>query len=154
MSTLWLVCDVSGSMREASKYLVVRSLVRELEQYFRFGYADTVDLQLVAWSSGVVPLPWAPGRDVPALLLKCGQSTDGAALARFISKHCGDRFLVLTDGFWPQESISAIASLVTVGSDTELRILKVGTDANPALVGPGVFGPEELFAAMEGWLDQ
>ena len=39
MSTLWLICDVSGSMLEAGKRLVVRGLVRQGEQYVRLGDA-------------------------------------------------------------------------------------------------------------------
>jgi hypothetical protein len=32
-----------------------------------------------------------------------------------------------------------------------LRIIKIGTDANPQLKGTDVFSSEELFAALDGW---
>ena len=39
MSSVWLVCDTSGSMIEGGKRLIMRGLVRQVEQFHRLGYA-------------------------------------------------------------------------------------------------------------------
>lgn len=152
MSTLWLVCDVSGSMREAAKNLVVLGLVLQLEQYVRFGYAPKTDIQLVAWNGKAETLRWHPGAEVPAELLACVDSADGKPLLEFLADHVDDKFLVLTDGFWPNDTLIAVKQMKSRLGNDAIRIVKVGTDANPILTGSDVFGAEDFFAAMEGWL--
>lgn len=152
MSILWLVCDTSGSMAEAGKRLIVRGLVREVEQYFRLGHAGKPDIRLVAWRRDATVLSWSPGDEVPIELFECRDSADGDALVRLLSDHGDDRFVVFTDGFWADESRGAIKRWMDAHDRGSLRILKVGTDANPRLKGPEVFEPEDFFAAVDGWL--
>ncbi len=152
MSTLWLVCDVSGSMLEAGKRLVVRSLVREIEQYIRLGYGTKPDIKLVAWSNDARSLTWSPEDEVPVDLFDCKNSADGEVLVKFLGGQGDDRFIVLTDGFWSDESRAAIKRWKEgLGLDA-LRVIKVGADANPELNGSEVFEAEDFLAAMDGWL--
>ena len=65
-----------------------------------------------------------------------------------------DQFLILTDGFWPDESRDAIKRWKEEIAPDALRIVKVGADANPKLKGGDVFEVEDFFSAMEGWLDK
>lgn len=157
MSTLWLVCDVSGSMLEAGKRFVVRGLVREAEQYLRLGYGRLgyrtgPDIELVAWNNEVRSLAWSPGDEVPVGLFDCGNSADGEALAQLLGVQTDDKFIVLTDGFWLEESRAAIRRWKEGLAPDALRVIKVGADANPRLKGPEVFEAEDFFAAMDGWL--
>jgi hypothetical protein len=158
MSVLWLVCDVSGSMLEAGKRLVVRGLVRQAEQYLRLGYATGHEISLVAWNNEVRPLDWFPGEEIPAELFDCGNSADGEALARFLADRPGDRFLILTDGFWTGQPRAAVARWRQALTPEALRIVTVGTDANPRLTDPEaadgtrVFESEDFLAALDGWL--
>ena len=152
MGALWLVCDVSGSMLEAGKRLVVRGLVREVEQYFRLGHAGKTDIKLVAWNQDTKIVPWSTGDEVPAELFECRDSADGDALVRFLADQVDAKFMVFTDGFWPDESRGAIKQWKDENDQSALRIVKVGADANPKLKGPEVFVAEEFFAAMDGWL--
>ena len=66
MSSVWLVCDTSGSMIEGGKRLVMRGLVRQLEQFFRLGYAPKRDLKLVLWSDETISHSWNPGEGSPS----------------------------------------------------------------------------------------
>lgn len=155
MNTLWLICDVSGSMLEAGKRLVVRGLVRQVEQYVRFGYAAEIDLKLVAWHTDATVIPWAPGDEVPPHIFECGGSADGAAFVRLFSgPRSRDKFLLFTDGFWSEQSRVAIKQWKSERDPNDLRIITIGADANPKLKGPDVFESEGFFAAMDGWLAQ
>jgi hypothetical protein len=153
MSTLWLVCDVSGSMLEAGKRLIVRSLVREVEQYIRLGYGAKPELKLVAWNNDAKMLAWSPEDEVPVGLFDCTNSADGVVLAKLPGDQADDRFIVLTDGFWSGESRVAVKRWKEGLSLDGLRFIKVGADANPKLKGSDVFEAEDFFAAMDGWLD-
>jgi hypothetical protein len=154
MSALWLVCDVSGSMLEAGKRLVVRSLVREVEQYIRLGYGTKLDIRLVAWRDDAKCLAWSTGDEVPADLFDCKNPADGEVLVHLLGDQADDRFIVLTDGFWSDESRAAIKRWKAGLGRDALRVIKVGADANPKLNGPDVFEAEDFFAAMDSWLDK
>lgn len=149
---LWLICDASGSMIEGGKRFVVRGLVREVEQYCRLGYAPQPDLRLVTWRDEVLALPWQPGDEVPAEQLDCRGSGNASSLVQLVGSASGDRFLILTDGFWTDESARELKKWRAGLAGDALRILTVGADANPKISGFGVFEPENFFAALDGWL--
>ena len=155
MNTLWLICDVSGSMLEAGKRLVVRGLVRQVEQYVRLSYAAETHLKLVAWHTEATVIPWAPGDEVPPDIFECGGSADGAALVRlFPGPRTGNKFVFFTDGFWSENSRIAIRQWKAELDPNALRVIKIGADANPKLKGADVFESEAFFAAFDGWLAQ
>ncbi len=62
MGTVWLVCDTSGSMLEGGKRLIVRGLVRQVEQFLRLGYGPKKDLKLVLWNDEAASQTWNPRR--------------------------------------------------------------------------------------------
>lgn len=155
MNTLWLICDVSGSMLEAGKRLVVRGLVRQVEQYVRLGYGAETDLKLVAWHTDATVIPWAPGDEVPPHIFECAGSADGAALLQVLSGSLpGNRFVLFSDGFWSESSLHAIQQWKAGLEADALRVIKIGADANPKLKGADVFDSEAIFAAFDGWLAQ
>jgi hypothetical protein len=154
MSALWLVCDVSGSMLESGKRLVVRGLVREVEQYIRLGYGIKPDIKLVAWNNEAKSLAWSPEDEVPVDLFDCKNSADGEVLTKLLSGQADDLFIILTDGFWADEPQAAVERWEEVLGRDALLVVKVGADANPKLNGSNVFEAEEFFAAMDGWLDK
>lgn len=154
MSSVWLVCDTSGSMIESGKRLIMRGLVRKVEQFHRLGYAPKRELKLVLWSDETISHPWNPGEEIPSELVECSGSADGDALVRLVGESSDDKVLILTDGFWPDESRAAIKRWKGKIAPGALRIIKVGADANPKLEGADVFDAEDFFKAMEGWLDK
>jgi hypothetical protein len=154
MSALWLVCDVSGSMLESGKRLVVRGLVREVEQFIRLGYGTKPDIKLVAWNNEAKSLAWSPEDEVPGDLVDCESSADGEVLTKLLSGQADDRFIILTDGFWADEPRDDVERWEEVLGRDALRVIKVGADANSKLKGPDVFAAEDIFAAMDGWLDE
>lgn len=149
---LWLVCDASGSMVEGGKRFIVRGLVREIEQYFRLGFAPRTELRLVAWQDHAIELRWRPGDEIPAAQLECQGSTSAAALAQLVGATPEDRYVILSDGFWTDESRRELKRWRAGLPVDALRIIKTGADANPKLTGADVFDSEAFFAAMDGWL--
>ena len=84
MGTVWLVCDTSGSMVEGGKRLIMRGLVRQVEQFLRLGYGPKKDLKLVLWNDEATSPTWYPGDEVPGELLDCKGSADGDALVQLL----------------------------------------------------------------------
>lgn len=153
MSTLWLVCDTSGSMVEGGKRLIVRGLVRQIEQFLRLGYGPETDIQIVLWDDDAAIHPWDPCDEVPAELFDCGGSASVEPLAELFSASDGAKVLMLTDGFWPDGTRQQINDWKQRLPNSTLRIIRVGADANPRLRGEDVFDSEDFFSAMEGWLE-
>lgn len=148
---LWLVCDASGSMIEGGKRFIIRGLVRQVEQHFRLGYAAMPDLRLVAWRDQSSQVAWQPGDEVPGELLDSQGSADAVGLLTMLGQDDSDRYLLLTDGFWSDDSRRAIKRWRDTLPPNALRIIKVGADANPKLIGDGVFEAEQFLEAMDGW---
>jgi hypothetical protein len=154
MGTVWLVCDTSGSMIEGGKRLIMRGLVRQVEQFLRLGYGPKQDLKLVLWNDVATSPAWNPSDEVPHELMDCKGSAVGDALVQFLGTFSGGKILILTDGFWPEASRDAIKRWKAGATPDAVRIVKVGADANPRLKGSDVFEAEDFIAAMDGWLDR
>ncbi len=153
VGTVWLVCDVSGSMVEGGKRLIMRQLVRQVEQFLRLGYGRERHLQLVLWGDDAAVHPWDPCDELPAELFECGGSASGEPLIDLLSAPDDAKVLMLTDGFWldgPRQQINDWRHRIP---ENTLRIVRVGADANPRLRGEDVFDSENFFSAMEGWLE-
>ncbi len=151
--TLPLICDVSGSMNGAGKPFIMRTFITGIAQTLRLGGIRT-DLSLVAWSSEVCRFPdWQPDAPYPEALLNCGGKADATTLVPLFEASAGDKILILSDGFWPRESTSAFDRWRRRLPPGTLRFIRVGADANPRLKGNDVFDAEELFAALDGWLE-
>lgn len=143
--SLWLVCDASGSMQESAKRLIVRGLVKQVEQLLRYGYCEDRDLELVAWRDGVVRVSWGSGEEVPDAILDCSGSADMSALLEFLRRVDGD-VLILTDGFW---DASASESFESWRADRNVRVVGVGPDAGGKASD---FGAEDFVAQTADWL--
>jgi hypothetical protein len=140
-------------MLEGGKRLIVRGLVRQIEQFVQLGYGGGRDIKLVAWNNLATSVDWSVGDEVPSVMLECDGSSDAKALARFFEQEVDedDRVAVMTDGFWSHGTRTAIDQW---RDGRGLRIFRVGADANPKLEGAEVFEVEDFFAAMDGWLSQ
>ncbi len=147
---LWLVCDVSGSMSENGKPMLLRGVVRLVEQCIRFGHT-AADLRLVAWGAAAEEVPWNPDDEVPARLLAPGGESDAGALLGFLASDPSAAVLIVTDGWWPSAEARKLRMWKRSQPPDTLRILKIGADANPQLKGPDVSGPEDIFSLFDGW---
>jgi hypothetical protein len=149
---LYLICDVSGSMSEGGKNLITRGVARAVEQYVRLGYGRA-DLKLVAWSNEARVVEWRLGDEFPPELLVCERIAKADALINLIGNQTVGKILLITDGFWSQDDAKALKRWKESIQQDMLRVIKIGADANPHLKGPDVFAAEDLFIALDGWLE-
>lgn len=147
-----LVCDTSGSMAEWGKLLIARGVARALEQYLRLGYGRA-DLKLVAWGNATRIVDWHPDQEFPLELLVPGGLANAQALVALFGTEPGRRILLLTDGFWSQADARELRRWRECLQQGTLRVIKIGAEANPQLKGGDVFAVEELFAALDGWIE-
>ncbi len=150
--TLYLVCDISGSMLEGGKRLIARGVACTVEQYIRLEYGHE-NISLVAWSKEAQSVEWMQGEEFPSEMLNCKGSANAAALLSFLSKQPHDKVLFITDGYWSKSDVKALKSWGESLKKDTLRFVKVGADANPQLKGANVFAAEDVFAALDGWLE-
>lgn len=122
-----------------------------MEQYLRLGYGSA-DLKLIAWGDDAHIGDWLPDQEFPPELLEPKGSANATALTSLLKSGPGGKVLLLTDGFWSREDEKEVQRWKqTLPLDT-VRIIKIGTGANPRLKGNDVFAAEDLFAALDGWL--
>lgn len=149
---IYLVWDTSGSMGEWGKLLIARGVARSIEQYVRLGYGSA-DLRLVAWNNEVRVFDWRPDQEFPSELLVVGAAAKAEALVTYFGKGPSGKILLLTDGFWTQEDAKQMKGWKQELQPNTLRVIKIGADANPQLKGHDVFSAEDVFAALDGWLE-
>jgi hypothetical protein len=146
-----LVWDTSGSMAEWGKYLIARGVARAMEQYLRLGY-DSAKLKLVAWGNEARLFDWRCDQEFPPELLMPEGSANAQALISLLGTEPGGKVLILTDGFWSPVDAKELKRWKACLQPDTIRVIKVGADANPHLKGVDVFAAEDLFAALDCWL--
>ena len=147
---LYLVCDISGSMSENGKPLLLRGVAREIEQFIRLGYASC-EIKLVFWNETAAICDWNPDDDFPEQMYNCRGRTNMAALRDMLEASNG-KMILLTDGWWSKEDSQLFKRWKNSMMPDTLRIIKIGGDANPLLKGDDVFSSDNFFDALDGWL--
>jgi hypothetical protein len=147
-----LVWDTSGSMGELGKLWIARSVARAIEQYNRLGYFRA-DLRLIAWGREARALDWNSDQEFPPELLVPTGSVNAKALISLCPAEPDSKIALLTDGFWTPADAREIRLWRENLPPDNLRVIKIGADANPRLKGSDVFSAEDFFAALDGWLE-
>ena len=150
---LLVVCDISGSMSDGVVPLTMRSAVMTVAQWSRLGYGRA-EIRLCGWASEVRHfLDWNTRNEFPAELLSCGGASSGDALIQSLGEKPEGKVLLLTDGFWTRDGARVLKRWKERLPPNTLRIIKISAVANPQLKGPDVFAAEDLFEAMDDWLE-
>jgi hypothetical protein len=149
---IYLVCDTSGSMEEWGKNMIARGVVRAIEQYLKLGYGSG-DLKLISWGNEACVVEWHSDQEFPPEMLKSRGSANVLALVTLIGTKPVGKVLLLTDGSWVERDVRELKRWKENLQPETLRIIKIGADANPRLNGKDVFTAENLFAALDGWLE-
>ncbi|PCK92885.1 hypothetical protein CFBP1590__2960 [Pseudomonas viridiflava] len=150
--TLFMVCDISGSMADLAKPFIMRTTVMTIAQWVRLGYGRT-PIRLCAWAGEAYFPDWSENQEYPAQLLACRGTSSVAALIQLLGTQPEGKILLLSDGFWSHADTKLLKQWSASLPPDTLRIIKTGADANPRLKGPYVFVTDELFAALDGWLE-
>ena len=150
--TLFLVWDTSGSMAEMGKHLTARGVARAIEQYLRLGHGSA-ELKLIAWGNEARVIDWCPDQEFPAEMSASKGSANAEALITVLGEQPTGQVLLITDGFWSQADAKALRRWQQSLPLNAFRVIKIGADANPRMEGANVFVAEDLFAALDGWLE-
>ena len=151
--TLYLVCDISGSMGDDGRPFIVRTAVMTIAQWARLGYG-LAQIKLCAWASQATLLSdWNVQQEYPAQLLACKGASNWNALVQMFENNPGGRILLLSDGFWSRDEARIFKQWKDRLPPDTLRIVRTGPDASPQLKGADVFSAEDLFAALDDWLE-
>lgn len=150
--TLFLVCDTSGSMSEGGKPFITRTAVTTIAQWIHLA-GGGAQVRLCAWGSEAVFSDWTITDDYPEHMLVCGGTSSATALTRLLGDSPDGKVLLLTDGFWSSTETRHLKQWRAGLPHHSVRFIKTGSDANPQLKGPDAFLAEDLFAALDGWLE-
>ncbi|WHV79584.1 VWA domain-containing protein [Pseudomonas aeruginosa] len=150
--TLFLVCDTSGSMSEGGKPFITRTAVMTIAQWI-YLMGGQEQIRLCAWGSEAVFSDWTMNDDYPEHMLVCSGTSSATALTRLLGDSPDGTVLLLTDGFWSSTETRHLKQWRAGLPYDSVRFIKIGADANPQLKGPDVFLAEDLFAALNGWLE-
>jgi len=138
-------------MRENAKCHIARTLVYQIWQLKVLGYLSNYDMKLVLWSDDSRVIRETTGEEVPVELLDCKGSARVEPLLELIGTNNRDRYLLLSDGYWPETTRQALRTWCARMPSTAVRAIRVGADANPEFAGPGVFEAEDFFGAIDDW---
>ena len=155
---LHLICDISGSMGEGGKPFVLRTLATTVAQWVRLEYGHAA-IKLCAWAAEARHwADWNITDEFPADMLVCKGAANGMALIHLLGSESDGKVLILTDGFWTRDDAKALNRWQEGLPPDTLRIIQIGADANPhlskELKGAKVFVAEEVFAVLDGWLQE
>ena len=122
-------------------------------QWVRLGYART-EITLCGWASETRNFPdWSTKDEFPSELLACSGTSNGQALIQWLGATPDGKVLILTDGFWSRDDARVLKRWKERLPPDTIRFIKIGSDAHPQLKGHEVFASEDLFAALDGWLE-
>jgi hypothetical protein len=141
-------------MGDGGKPFLMRTAVMTVAQWARFGYGRA-EISLCAWASDADQFPdWSGKQEYPAELLVCCGTSNGKALIELLGEKPDGKVLLFSDGFWSRDDAIILKQWKNCLPPDTLRIVKTGADANPQLKGPDVFVAEDLFAVLDGWLEE
>jgi hypothetical protein len=151
--TLYVVCDVSGSMGEDGRPFLMRTVVMAIAQWIQLGYGRA-RIQLCRWADEATIVPdWDARQEYPADLLVCQGRSNANALVQLFGEKPNGKILVLSDGFWSRDEAKVFKQWKDRLPLDTVRIIKTGTDTSLQLKGVDVFATEDVFAALDGWLE-
>ena len=148
---MYLVCDVSGSMLENGKFMIMRGVARSVEQYYRLGYGKE-EITLVEWGKEARIVEWVLDNEFPPEMLACAGFADAKSLTELLGEQPAGNVLLVTDGFYTNDALKVLKRWINKLQPGILRIIKIGADAaSTELKGANEYMPEDLFAALSDW---
>jgi hypothetical protein len=140
-------------MIDGGKFLAMRTVAMAVTQWIRLGYARA-EIKLCGWACDTRHFPdWGMQDEFPAELLSCGGTSNVTALIQWLGETPDGKVLIITDGFWTRDEARVLKRWKESLPLDTVRLIKIGIDSHIQLKGADVFESEELFAALDGWLE-
>ena len=166
MACLYIIVDVSGSMKEMGKIHLQRNLCRFAAQLriIDKGKYSSLDICFYQWAQSISEIALQSDGDIPAL--KAEGSSKPCVLSDFLSQHLNGTgrlmVLILSDGNfdrddfkefikWKDEQRNILIRTVAVGADADLlKLKKISTNSTVYLsenissaIDSTIFGSDE-----------
>ena len=144
---LWIIIDTSGSMLETGKRFIVRTFVRQVEQYIRY-YKNEINLKLVSVNDEIEIIDEDISKDdYPQQFMDCKGKFDAIKLIDKLKQASG-KFLLITDGF-SLNTYTAIKNWEKGLQKDVLRVVKIGEDISLLEKSNK---PEDIFQILDNWI--
>jgi hypothetical protein len=155
-----VIADASGSMREAGKHVVLRTLVAYIQYTIRTGINGGFLTGLILLSLGgeTKVMEFEENSDIPELPI--GGKTSISKLLPVLSSTIEPlgrvRVLLLSDGRIPHNEFGHFSSWQHSNPKVSLRAIAIGPDANWAALKKhigkdNVFSAEDISQALHPW---
>jgi|GEM_PF-659010 len=147
---LWVICDTSGSMSEAGKPAVLRSLLSFLGLANELAY-NAVSLtreKTVVWNEKPEIFASIPNATDMRFFGRPNMDALLAMLSASIPSDSNVSILFLTDGQWPQDYLQAFQKWFRTQPRVGLAFVAVGCDSNLRQL-QGIAGSSAVFLAEE-----
>lgn len=154
MPDINLICDTSGSMVEAGKRFLVRSLVRQVEQLMRFHLIPAANLHLFAWGEEMEKCIWNVDDEVPPEIISCKGRVDISVLARFLRQQTNEKSIIFSDCSWEDGRDDTLVAISSLLNQPLVRVVPVGADANLLQAGKMALPCDNALPLLEEWLSR
>jgi len=129
MNPLYIIIDISGSMKENGKYHIVQLLIRYIRECHRLSFLEFPfsGIQFGFWIEDIfweAIEPLEPFFDYDVFDTSCSLEV----LAKWINKDKPKNVLILSDGHFSQDEIEIFRYQIQKGST--FRCISIGCDAN------------------------
>ncbi len=152
LQKLYLVCDVSASMAEDGKWLLMRGMVRTVEQYVRLGYG-TAEIKLLFWNDETKIVEWNPDDEFP---IETPAFFEGAtnlpSLINFYDSLPQGKILLFTDCCWINDEMRGMRNWMSMLPPDTVRIIKIGSEALLRWKKDEFYLTDEIFFVLDNWL--
>lgn len=131
--TLTVVADISGSMKELGKIMIVRNLLAYIRERMRLSPNCQFwnSLQLIIWGENTSIVELTVDHDLPHWEAK-GKS-NSQQLIQILNAHLSDqleRVLLLSDGNFTRDEFNILQKWLQSRPNVSLRTVAVGADAS------------------------
>ncbi|MDO7787863.1 vWA domain-containing protein [Desulforamulus aquiferis] len=161
--TLYVVLDISGSMREMGKLTTARSLITFIREYAsQKKYAPVFcRVQIFTWNEHVHAVELSDFNETPYFW--ASGKTDMDQLRKWLNHHSLDssplNVIILSDGNYPESSLTTISRWLNQQSNINISVVSIGSDASVANLNKlstqkKSFPPENISIALQTLFSQ
>jgi hypothetical protein len=154
---LFLVIDISGSMKEMSKILISRNLVSFIREKFRMNLcSEFKHLKIFTWNDKFESLSLDEKSDLPFFDVN-GKSDINELINGLVKEiDSSSKVIIFSDGYVTDSEIKKFHEFTSLSPNNYYRFISIGSDADIfslKKLSPEkrVYLPENINSALKNW---